>query len=297
MKNQKVCFSRSFVFVFLSILILGTFTILSIKLLQTRTSNSTRASAPTVVDSICTVGYNNAGRCATDCKKYYSNRQCTGNPALHCCTVIPTPSPIPTKRPGPLGEVTKFNLTTDQMTLLKAAGFTPINYVPPGLPNLINMANSSNYYVNEEGLEISVGGKWKIPLNVTVNIIGGLMVSPNALNSYYNHLVEMYYTFGTDKEYLISFYSPKAEVQQYYTTFKEMKGGYYETNIASKIPEKNGTNPSPFDSKKIYFPITTQFLACQENNRLSSRINEACVVFGYKQVATGYEFEYFYLLK
>jgi len=322
MKNQKVCFSRSFVFVFLSIIILGTFTILSIKLLQTRTSSSTRAESYS--DRICSIGYANAARCSLDCGRYYPGNQCVGTPALHCC-----PIPTPTEIPSPLTNIPKFNLDKDQMNLLTTAGFTPIKQIPDEYrlnwigPNDTKGIEFYGYPIvaakmNEEGLKEGTdrGGR-TIPF-ANMEFIGmesfssrgdnaGLLevlVSDPLSGGYFIDI----FTAKIDSvnHYLLGFYQYLDEEKQkthLYPSFRNTE--YYKKNIEPNIIDAFKTKEiynDYYTKRYLFFPLITKFLACQEEYTLSRPRQQSrdywnsCMVFGYKEVKTGYyEFEYFYL--
>ena len=112
-------------------------------------------------------------------------------------------------------------------------------------------------------------------------MLGLLSVTPS---DHYGYVVQVSYLYGKNNEYLMSFFDSGA--RKYYNKFKQ--AAYYINNIRPSIKSYR-------EDDSIYFPITTQFLACQNTNINLTNITESCLVFGYKEGTNGYEFEYSYL--
>ncbi len=305
MKSDKYCFSKSVVMAIMVFLFLGIAAFLLSQLPRSQTITNTRAESPYLVGGVANSSgcyeYNNSSRCTQNCKKSHGNQyQCSGTTSLFCCLMQPTiaftQNPTSTSRPtlfssptpteGFAQKIMSFNLSNDQWELLNNAGFAPINIVPSGILNkMINVSFDDNIYVydknNEGGVSLS-GFKGKILFDANVTILG--LLSVTTPSDHYGYLVQMLYENGRDEEYLMEFYEAKAI--KFLNEFK--KSSYYTTNITPNIKQT-------VDNEFIYFPVTTQFLACQNKNINFPRVSESCLVFGYKEVPSGYEFEYSYL--
>ena len=301
MKKDKYCLDKSVVIVIIIFLFIETVAFVLSQLPKSKTAINTQAETPYIIGGVANTNgcyeYNNSSRCAQDCNKSHGNLyRCSGTTSLFCCLMKPTPTQNPTLSPavspsptstlieGFVQKIVNFKLSNEQWELLNNAGFTPLNFVPSEISSKMITETSSDIMVydknNEGGISLS-GFKGTISFKTNVTMLGLLSVTSA---DHYAYLVQMLYENGKDNEYLIEFYDPPA--MKFLSRFKT--SSYYKTNIAPNIKQT-------VDDKLIYFPITTQFLSCQNKNINLSRITESCLVFGYKEIASGYKFEYYYL--
>lgn len=303
MKKDKYCFDKSVLIMVIVFLFLGIAAFALSQLPRSQITTNTRAEAPYILGGVVNTNgcyeYNNSSRCTQDCKKSHGNQyQCSGTTSLFCCLIKPTPTTTPNPILSPLilttispittndfaQKIVNFNLSSEQLELLNNAGFTPINFISSEVSNQMITEASNDFMLydknNEGGISLT-GFKGTISFKTNITMLGLLSVTPS---DHYAYLVQVLYENGKDNEYLIEFYDPPA--MKFLSKFKT--SSYYKTNIASHIKQT-------VDDKLIYFPITTQFLSCQNNNINLPRITESCLVFGYKEIPSGYEFEYTYL--